>query len=254
MKSKRIAKNFLFSLFIFFCGFFSIAFSVDPQFTIDESDLETIENGDYDSVNGVIFRMRQIYKTEGNKQIVRAIPALIKRATNDLKLINDGKMGEKHEVYGEEIWALSVTGDERVKPVLLQVMVSPNVFSMDVAKGFLKIGHSSSRDILDLLKAANVNIKRSVAHTLIGIGEFDTAGTYFNENDKKIIQEEMLKLVKDEKEYTRNTAIRVLGYFGDKSTIPILTEIKNSDPYMLKNGIYFVRVEAGKAIDKITKR
>jgi hypothetical protein len=44
-----------------------------------------------------------------------------------------------------------------------------------------------------------------------------------------------------------------LGYFGDQFTIPILKEIKNSDPFLAKNGRYFVRMEAEKALNHLQK-
>ncbi|MDP2984240.1 MAG: HEAT repeat domain-containing protein [Candidatus Latescibacter sp.] len=228
MKSKYIFKIQVFTLFIIFCGSLSKAFSQNSSnLKITESDLKVLENGDLNSAARVLYRMRQIYKNEGNKQIIQAIPALIKRANNDLSFMEKEKgiFDGEGELLGDVIWALSVTGDERVEPVLLDVMLSDKVFSSNTSKGFLNIGHSALKKILEALKSVNVNKKRSVALTLAQMSEFDTAGTYFTENDKKIIQEEMLKLIKEENELTRNAAVRALGYFGDKSTIPILTRI-----------------------------
>jgi hypothetical protein len=165
------------------------------------------------------------------------------------------------ELFGEIIWALSVTGDKRVEPVLLDIMVYPRISSWDVPKGFLRIGKSTFPSLLNYLysindstKNVNIGTKMDIVFTLAKMGEYDSTGTYFTENDKKVIKEEVLKLIKDKNENMRKAAVRALGYFGDKSTIPILNEIKNTDPFISKNGRYFVRMEAEKAINNITNK
>lgn len=260
MKCIYISINYLFTFFIIFCGSFSKAISDENiHLSITEMDLKLLENGDSNYASVVLLKMRRIYNNEGKDPIIPAIPALINRASLDLKM---DYMGESEgELFGEIIWALSVTGDKRVEPVLLDIMVYPKISSWDVPKGFLRIGKSTFPPILNYLysindstKNVNIGTKLNIALTLAKMGEYDSTGTYFTENDKKVIKEEMLKMIKDKNEDMRRVAVMALGYFGDKSTIPILNELKISDPFLSKNGKYFVRMEAENAISKIMKK
>jgi len=90
--------------------------------------------------------------------------------------------------------------------------------------------------------------------TFAKMGEYDSTGTYFTENDKKVIKEEMLKMVKDKNENMREMTVMGLGYFGDISNIPILNEIKISDPYLVNGKYFVVRMKAEEAINNIMKR
>ena len=259
MKRTYFSKIYLLAFFIFLGGSFSKAISDDSiHLSISDFDLKIIENGNCNSADVVLYKMRRIYDKRGKDPIIPAIPALIKRSNTDLKMDLDECEGE---LFGEVIWALSVTGDKRVEPVLFDIMLCPNVSSWDVPKGFLRIGKSTFPPLLNYLysindSTKNVNIltKLGIVMTFAKMGEYDSTGTYFTENDKKVIKEEMLKLIKDKNENMRRVAVMALGYFGDKSTIPILNEIKISDPYFAKNGRYTVRREAEEAINNIMKR
>jgi len=133
----------------------------------------------------------------GKDPIIPAIPALIARANAYLKMDLDEGSGE---VFGDVIWALSVTGDKRVEPILFDIMVDPKVSSWDVAKGFLRIGKSTFPPLLKYLysindtnKNLNTSSKLNILVTFLWMVEFDSTGTYFYVQDKNVIKEEMLK-------------------------------------------------------------
>ena len=243
---------------IFFVLFASPCFSDE----INDNDLKTIQDGDTNSASVVIMKVRQIYGKEGKNAIVPAIPALINRTMNDLKILESGKIGEgEGELLGDLLWALSISGDKRVEPVLLEAVLSGKVYLKEIPKGFLNIGKSSFPVLLDALKSVNDSTKHFVSasriqviFTLSQMEEYDSTGTYFTENDKTIIKQELLKCINDENKGVRRFAVKALGYFGNKSDIPVLTEIKNSDPFVSKKGDYQVRIEAEKAIENIMKK
>jgi hypothetical protein len=253
------SKFIILFLFVFYFGSFLNAFSDQSiHLTISDSDLKILENGDTNSASIVLYKMEQIYDKEGKYPIIPAIPALIKRANAFLKIDLDEGSGE---VFGDVIWALSVTGDKRVEPILLDILVDPKISSWDVAEGFLRIGKSTFPALLkklyevnDTKNNLNTSSKLNILVTFLKMGEFDSTGTYFNDNDKIVIKEEMLKMIKDKDENIRKLSIKSLGNFGDKSTIPILEEIMKNDSLMAKDGKYYVRIEAENAIKKIMTR
>jgi len=242
---------------IFFGLFASPCFSDE----INENDLKFLENGDTNSASVVIMKVRQIYGKEGKNAILPVIPAVINRTMNDLESLESGKLEEgEGEFLGDLLWTLSIIGDERVEPVLLAAVLNAKMSSSDVPKGFLNIGKSTFPKILDILKSAtdstsnfSIQSRCNVIGTLQEMAIYDSTGTYFKEDDKKIIKEELLKSVKNKNEYMRIFSVSALGYFGDKSTIPVLTEVKNSDPFISKKGDYWIRDEAEKAIENIMK-
>jgi hypothetical protein len=257
MKYKSLPMLLIITFFLFLIAPTIIAFSNNSDnHSLTENDLKVIENGDSNSASYVLYKMEQLYNKEGKAPIIPAIPVLIKRANNDLKT---GDLED--ELFGEIIWALSVTGDKRVEQVLFDTMLCPNISDWDVAKGFLNIGITTLPpimeklyDICDSSKNIDKITKINVIVTLAKMGEFDSKGTYFTENDKKVIKQEMLKMIRNSDENLRRVAVMAVGNFGDRSSVPILEEITKTDPYVAENGKYFVRMEAEEAIKKIMKQ
>jgi hypothetical protein len=258
-RTYSFSKIILGTFFIFLGGSISKVIPDDTiHISLSDTDLKIIENGDCNSASVMLYKMRRIYDKNGKDPIIPAIPALIKRAHVDLKIDIDECEGE---LFGEVIWALSIIGDKRVEPVLFEIMLCPKIFTWDVPLGFLRIGKSTFPSLLNYLYSINdstnnvsISTKLNILVTLRKMGEFDSTGTYFTENDKKVIKQEILKTIKNKDENIRKVSVMALGVFGDQSTIPILDEIKKSDPYLVNGKYFIVRMEAEKAINKIMKK
>jgi hypothetical protein len=243
MKSKYISKICVSALLIILLESFTNAISDESiRFSIADSQLKNANGSE---------------RKDANDQ---AISELIETAKKYLKEANERRIDEGDgEAFEDIISDLSMTGDKRVAPILYEIMLCPYVSDWDVAKGFLRIGKSTFPQLLKYLYSINdpaqkykMGTKLNIIVTLTKMGEFDSTGTYFTENDKKIIRKEMLKLIKDKDENMRRVSVMALGYYGDQSTIQILNEIKQTDPY-LSGKYYVVRMEAEKAINHLQK-
>jgi hypothetical protein len=159
MKYKSLPMLLFITFFLFLIAPTTIAFSNNSDnHSLTVTDLKVIENGDSHSASYVLYKMEQLYIKEGKAPIIPAIPALIKRANSDLKKLNNDNESDG-ELFGDIIWALSVTGDKRVEPILLDIMVCPDVSSWDVAKGFLNIGKTTFHPIMEKLYSINDSSK-----------------------------------------------------------------------------------------------
>lgn len=218
---------------------------------ITESDLNIIKYSDIESTWKVLMKIRNIYEKQGKEALIPAVPALIDRTVRELQ--NFSQTEGEGEILGDFILVLSVTGDSRMKPVFLQILSSP-VGGTIVSKGFLNIGRSVIPDLIDSLGSASDYTKRATALTLSEICEFDTTGTFFNEEDKANITDKLIIMLDLKDHPSKFGALRALGYFGDESILPVLENIKNNDTLVTEKGFYLNRDEAAKAIENIRKR
>ena len=254
----KVTKAIIVLIAIIGIPYISHSESNDEQLT--DFDLKTIEYADYNSVDRVLMKMRKIYKEKGKEPLLPAVPSLIKRTLKDLRNEEtfNSEIEGPGELLGNLIWAVSVTGDERTKPVLLEFMVAKKVSSWNVSRGFLNIGESVIPDIIDSLQSPNDWTKRRAAFYLGKMCEFDTTGTFFSSNDKNIIRDNLLTILDDyiDPVYIA-TVIFSLGYFGDVSTIPVLEHMKNNDEYSIQGRqgrSYPSRLAAQEAIERIRSR
>ena len=240
-------KTIFIQLLIFLFLSSSICIAKDNKDIITENDLKIIESGNTNSADSVIVKLKKtyLYTIQGKEIIIPAVPAIIKRTLNDIRKPDDLGEGEG-ELLGELIWALSVTGDERVKPVLLEFMACKKAYTWDTARGFLNLGKSVIPDIVDSLDSPNDCTKYQSAFTLGIMCECDKTGNFFSEQDKILIRTKLLKLAENMDSPYIAMPISALGYFGDETTVPVLDNIKSHS----KN----IQIYTEKALEVLNKR
>ena len=188
---------------------------------ISDYDIKAIEKADPFSAGEVLYKLERIYMAYGKNAIQPAIPALIKRATrvfNNPNLIGEDPEAEQFLDY---IKVLSVSGDKRIEPLFVSVMVSKNIHTPDLAKGFNNIGKSIIPIIIDSLKSKEdwTIIKSSI--TVRQMVEFDSTSVIFSAEDKRSIKNILESNLKKDKN-VKLESIRALREFGDINTANIL--------------------------------
>ncbi len=195
----------------------------------------------------VIYKLLDIYDEKGKEALKPAVPALIESAERELKLPED----ERWNIY-DIIKMLSLTGDERTKPLLLNIMSTMggggNPFT---AMGLLAIGHTVVKDVADSLKSTNSATRGRALITLHKMFEFDETGEFFTPEDRVMIRERIVANLVDEEATVRIYSVIALRSFGDASVINPLKHIEKHDAHKDSGGTYEVRIEATETLKKL---
>ena len=209
-----------------------------------EADAKILKTGDHDAVADVIYKLADIYAEKGIDALKPAIPVLIESAYRELELPED----ERWNIY-EILRVLSVSGDERVKPLLLYIMSNMggggNPFT---AQGFLKIGQSTVKDVVDSLKSSSNDTRGRAAVTLHKMAEYDETGAFFSAKDREMIKKSLVANLTDEEAGVRIYTIVALRSFGDETVVNNLEHIRKHDAHKDSGGTYEVRVEAAQTL------
>jgi len=205
-----------------------------------DKDAETLKSDDPDAVIDVIYKLLDLYDEKGKEALKPAIPALIESAERELKLPED----ERWNIY-DIIKMLSLTGDERTKPLLLNIMSTMggggNPFT---AMGLLAIGHTVVKDVADSLKSSSPDTRGRASVTLHKMFELDDTGKFFTPEDRAMIRERVVANLIDEVVTVRLYSVIALRSFGDASVINPLEHIEKNDAHKDSGGTYEVRIEA----------
>ncbi|MFA6471340.1 MAG: HEAT repeat domain-containing protein [Candidatus Latescibacterota bacterium] len=238
--------------YIYVIIFFIIFASPCISDEINDNDLKTIQDGDSYSAEIVLIKLQKLYKAEGEKPLAPYIPTISLRIIKVLDIYKEG-LGEEGEFLGDLLRILSVAGDIRAKEALLRAMTS-QVCGTIISKGLLRLGPQVLPDIVKYLDSDDNRIKMNTISTLYEMAEIDSAGTYFSEKDRININEKLLSLINDNNRHIKRRSVKAMGYFGDKSVIPLLEKVMTNDTYKTETGFYVIREEAKKAITRLKEQ
>lgn len=221
-----------------------LAFSAD-SYTPD--DAKAMKSDDPDVVADVLYKLADIYQEQGKDGLKDAVADLIEAAKKELSLPED----ERWNLI-DVVKVLSMTGDERTKPMLLHIMSvmwgGGNPF---VAQGFLAIGPSTVQDVADSLKSASPDTKGRAALTLYKMEQFDESGEFFTKNDRDMIKNRLSANFDDDDVNVRINTVVAMRSFGDNSVIAALEHIKKYDAHKDSGGTYEVRIEAAETLKRL---
>ncbi len=237
MRNKLLKASIV--LFLIFC--FVVTFPVTgltAEYT--DTDAKALKTGDPDAVAEVLYKLMEIYDEKGKDGLKPMVPDLIESAQRELRIPED----ERWNIF-DIIKVVSMTGDERVKPLLLRIMSvmwgGGNPFT---AQGFLSIGSSVIPEIADSLKSSSSDTIGRAALTLHKMYELDETGEFFSKKEREIIKNRLVENLDDETATVRIYTITALRSFGDESVIKPLEYLEKHDAHKDSGGTYEVRDEA----------
>ena len=192
----------------------------------------------------MLYKLQDINEASGKEGLKPAVADLIAATERELKLPED----ERWNLI-DLVKILSMTGDERAKPMLLNIMSimwgGGNPF---VAQGFLAIGKSTVKDVADSLTSANPDTRGRAALTLHKMAQFDTTGGFFTKEDREKVKKLLVENLDDENVNVRIYTVLSMQSFGDESVIPILEHIEKTDAHKDSGGTYEVRIGAAETL------
>lgn len=217
---------------------FSGAVFAQEKFT--DADSKTLIGNDSDAISDVLYKLTDIYDSEGKDALKAAVPDLITCLDNELNIPEDERWN-----LVDIVKVLSMTGDERAIPSMLNIMSfmwgGGNPFT---AYGFLKIGNKVVPAIVDSLTSPNPETRGRAALTLDNMKKNDESGSFFSATDMDLIRKKLVGNLDNEAVNVRIYSIVALKSFGDDSVIPKLEWIEKHDAHKDSGGTYEVRIEA----------
>ena len=123
------------------------------------------------------------------------------------------------------------------------------VYGPNAAKGLAAIGAVS--DVIDSLRSNRGQISWSAAINLAEMARIDPS--LFPEQTKARIRKALTELVR-EKEGPKLGYMKGLEVFGDRSTIPVLQQIREQDSFALRSGRHPNRIFAERVLLKLQAR
>ncbi|MCE5250840.1 hypothetical protein LLG96_11530 [bacterium] len=224
------------------CVFTAVPGTVYPaeNDTFTDADAQKLKGDNPDAVAEVLYKLSDMYEAKGKAALKPAVPALIEAAKKELKLAEDQRWN-----IVDIIKVLSMTGDERTKPMLLTIMSvmwgGGNPF---VAQGLLAIGPSVIPAVVDSLKSASADTRGRAALTLHKMSQLDESGKIFAQKDRDMIRDRLKANLTDKDVNVRIYTVVAMRSFGDASVIPVLENIEKTDAHKDSGGTYEVRLEA----------
>lgn len=219
------------------------------------TDIKIIKYADMYSGSKIVLKLEKMYKLKGSDALKPFIPAISERCISMINKHeeNNSLNDAEGEYLGSLLTILSISGDANAKSALLRAMISKKVGGLVVSKGLMKLGPSVLPDIKLYLDDKDQMVVGNTISTLKDISLFDSTGMFFSQQDKNEFREYLLKQLKIFHPSLKFYIISALRYFGNKTTINILEEIKNSDGFV-KDGVYINKIWANDAIIEIKKR
>ena len=228
---------------------FALCLIITPEHVLSAEsytaeDAKAMKSTDPDAVADVLYKLADIHEEQGKQGLKAAVPDLIGAAKKELSLPEDERWN-----LVDIVKVLSMTGDERAKPMLLHIMSvmwgGGNPF---VAQGFLSIGSSTVQDVADSLKSTSPDTRGRAALTLHKMAQFDESGEFFPAKDRTMIRERLAANLDDEDVNVRIYTVVAMRSFGDNSVIAALEKIEKYDAHKDSGGTYEVRIEASETL------
>ncbi len=245
-----VMKKLKYSGSMIIIAFMCIAIGPGQAFSADSytsADAKAMKSDDPDAVADVLYKLADIHKEQGKEGLKAAVPDLIEAVKKELSLPED----ERWNLI-DVVKVLSMTGDERTKPMLLHIMSvmwgGGNPF---VAQGFLSIGSSTVQDVADSLKSASPETRGRAALTLYKMEQFDESGEFFSKKERGMIRDRLAANFDDEDVNVRINTVVAMRNFGDNSVIAALEQIKKYDAHKDSGGTYEVRIEAAETLKRL---
>ena len=245
---KKVLFSGLTAVFIISCLVFAVPGKGHAaEYTAE--DEKALKGTDPDAIAEVLYKLNDIHDEKGKEGMKPAVPSLIECAYRELKLEEDQRWN-----LIDIVKIVSLTGDERVKPLLLHIMSvmwgGGNPFT---AQGFLAIGKSTINEVADSLKSTNPETIGRAAMTIHKMSEQDESGAFFSGQDRKMIRERLIANLNSENVNVRIYTIVALRSFGDDSVISFLEQVERHDAHKDSGGTYEVRIEATETLKKLRK-
>lgn len=240
-EDKRMKKrNTFFTSFVFVLSILLVLTPVVIAASFTDDDAAKLTGTDPDEVADILYKLQDLYAESGSDALKPAVPALLKSIEHELSIPED----QRWNIY-DIIKIMSLTGDERVKPVLLNVMSSmPGGGNPFTAQGLLNIGQSTVKNLADSLKSASIDTRGRAAVTLHKMNELDESKSFFSAADKKLVRDGLVANLTDENANVRIYSVIALRSFGDSSVIDPLQQIEKHDAHKDSGGTFEVRIEA----------
>jgi HEAT repeat protein len=218
--------------------------AIAQEFTSE--DEQTLKNSsDPDAVMDVLYKLQDIYADQGASALEPAVPALIAAAEHELTLPEEERWN-----LVEIVKVISLTGDERTKPLLLRIMsemwAGGNPFT---AQGLVAIGPSTLQDVADSLKSPSEQTQGRAATTAHKMYQLNSS--IFTAEDKAKFRDLIMNNVETENVNLRIYSIIALRSFGDETVMDELKEIEETDAHKDSGGNYIVREEAAETIEEL---
>lgn len=187
----------------------------------EAEELEILRSGPNNAASYVLMTALKDYKESGKEALARYVPAASSRLMAFLQTTDTSGGGE---AAGEQalrlIKMLALSEDPRAKSALLAAMASTKVGSGYVAKGLAALGKTAVPDVIDVLRAGSSAARWRAAKTLMEMEAHDP--TLFDEPVRAEVRGLLVQNVDSDYPALKKVARRVLGTFGDSSTVPLL--------------------------------
>ena len=220
-----------------FCAMVSFG-ALAQDFT--DADATTLKGNDPDAISEVLYKLVELNDSKGSAALKPAVPALIECLDNEMRIPEDERWN-----MVDIVKVLSLTGDERAKAPLLNIMSvmwgGGNPFT---AQGFLKMGASVVGSVADSLKSTNPETQGRAALTLHNMFKYDESGNFFSAENKELVKNRLVENLNSKDVNVRIYSVVALRSFGDNSVIPKLEHIEKHDAHKDSGGTYEVRIEA----------
>ena len=239
MHTLHARRMFLIQLMLLCILIPSVATTAD-ELTYTAEDKTALLSDDPDAVAEVLFELGDMYAEKGAEALTPVVPDLITAAENELALPGD----ERWNIY-DIVKIMSLSGDERVRPLLLTFMsIIAGGGNPYTAQGLYAIGPDVIPAVRDSLMSTSPETRGRAAVTLHKMAEFDTDGSFFSAAARSEIRELLLKNLSHEEPSVRIYTVVALRSFGDKSVIDTLRRIEKTDAHKDSGGTYEVSLEA----------
>lgn len=213
-----------------------------PKYPVTPVEIQILKNGDYYSASKVIGRMQILFKEQGLSAVREAIPAMNAILAKLQTLESDNHS----TLEGELVSFLGQIGDPSSLSVLLKAILRDNG---NASIGLVKM-RSAVDSVITYLQVNQGRIRSKAAHCLIRM--YQRNPSIFTKAHKNLIR---TKLVENLGRYEyKGSACLALAFFGDSTTVPLLTEIATTDTLQAFPNEYANRRYAQYAIDKIRQR
>ncbi|MFC1608538.1 hypothetical protein ACFL47_11270, partial [Candidatus Latescibacterota bacterium] len=163
------------------------------------------------------------------------------------------------ETLGDYLQRLIATKDQRILPLLIDVMVSKHVGGRMITEGLWELGTSAKLAMIDSLESTCLYTQVRAANTLGEITDMDSTDTYLTEKEREYILNFSIKTLNsiidnDDSLHLKGSLINTLSFLGDSSTIPLLHAIATTDTVTTATGRFAYRRIATRAIERIKAR
>ena len=214
-----------------------------PKHPVTQDELRILEFGELDSASTVYYRLTVLLQKKGVNSVRIAVPAVNILLAKFQSLESNDSCDETE---GDIVAFLGKVGDISSQQVLLNAIERDNG---NAAIGLAKMP-SAVDSVITYLEDEQLRIRSKAARCLVRMQRYNSS--LFTKVRTELIRD---KLVENLGRYEyKGSDCFALAFFGDSTTIPILTKIVATDTLRGLGGKYSNRRFAQYAIDHIRQR